>query len=308
MAARKKGGKALFELISGGKDKPLGVPGWFGQAKPAARPEPAKAESAKTEPARPEPRVEPPRPLARPDPMTVPPPRPERVRAEPVRSEPSPRLASPAKPPARMAAASAPSAPTGREAESADAGPLIKASGGRVTLSLNQVSAAVVVIALLVIVAGAYMLGRQARPQAPGSLAPAATQPANPNVLMPTPRRAVQTPPSTQPAEAGLAPTPDDAAREKRLEYLVIQSFIKNAEDAQDIKRFLHRKGVACTLNHGAAGALIVKSMQGFASRNSPEAKQYVEWMQQLGREYRKEGGQYDFHHTPGKEYWLTEK
>lgn len=241
--ARKKSPKALFEVIGGDArkaDKQLGVPGWFGQAGPAA--------------------------------AEAPPPQP---------------------PKPGDAAAQAPSMPP-RPVAMAEREPAFYASGGKMTISLSTISALLILLGLIALLAVAFGLGRwsvrAARAGESGAeqgAQVAGLEDAPPGVL-PVPR-----PVPGQPRAASVDAIPDDAHRPSGYYYLVIQGGIDSRKEAEHIKGFLYSMGVDATIHRPReGGTYIVKHLRGFKDPNSPEVRDYVDnTILPLGKAYMKDGG-----------------
>jgi hypothetical protein len=245
--AKKKDGKALFEVFGTGAATPgkgLGVPGWFGLSRPEAKGAPVAPGAPADGGA-----------------LTSPPP------ALPV-----------------VNAAAGDAAGAGQ----ADDGPMVFVQGQRVIISLNKVSALAAGLVLMLLVAGAFFIGRR-------SAAPAPERPAEQAV-----GKAVE--PGVEPRAAANAGNgasaeanprvdagmPDDAiVREKNLDYLVIQDGIGFDKDAQDIKAFLFANSVLATVGKGAGNRLMVKGLAGFRDPSTAEALDYKHKVEVLGKEYK---------------------
>lgn len=191
--------------------------------------------------------------------------------------------------------------------------PALTVSGGRVRVSLNQVSATVAAIVAVVVVVTAFVMGRLTAPRLVESERPLPSGrqdvldlgSGHPGVV-PVPR-----PPEGQ----GVRPVgmvPDDAVREKGASYLVIQGGINTRPEAEDIKRFLHSKGVSATLHKGQTNRYLVKDMRPWRDVGSRQTRadleQYIKRMEQLGSEYLRQGGDYDFRQNHNSPWLLQEK
>lgn len=243
--ARKKSSKALFEVIGGDArkaDKQLGVPGWFGQAGPAAAEAP--------------PGPEPPKPG-------------------------DATVQAPPKPPK-------PVAMTERQ-------PAFYTSGDKMTISLSTISALLILLGLIALLAAAFGLGRwsvRAARAGEGGAAQGAQvaglEDAPPGVV-PVPRPV----PGQPPGASVDAIIPDDADRPSGYYYLVVQGGIDSRKEAEHIKRFLYSKGVDATIHRmGVQGTYIVKDLRGFKDPDSPEVRDYVDnTVLPLGQAYMKDGG-----------------
>ena len=239
--ARKKSPKALFEVIGGDArkaDKQLGVPGWFGQAGPAAAEAPPRQEPSKSPGAAAQAPPRPPRPVA-----------------------------------------------------TLEREPAFYTSGDKMTISLSTISALLVLLGLIALLAVAFGLGRwsvragQSRPE-PGAQV-ASLDEAPPGVV-PVPR-----PVPGQPRAVSVDAIPDDAYRPSGYYYLVIQGGIDSRKEAEHIKGFLYSKGIDATIHRPRAGGpYMVKDLRGFKDPNSPEVRDYVDnTILPMGKAYMREGG-----------------
>jgi hypothetical protein len=189
----------------------------------------------------------------------------------------------PPAPPPQAAAPSQPVAPPPPPVRRVWGEPVLSLAGGRVRISLNQVSAAVAVGGLLVLLALAFVIGRAtARPAGTAPQMPGGVQPAGED----TTGRVVPVPgPGRQPPGPPLA---GGATRQKGLCYLVIQSDAATRDDADDILRFLRDQRIATTVDRARDGKWTVRDLQGFADAKSQEADAYRARIEQLGREYER--------------------
>jgi len=247
--ARKKRGKGLFEVIStrSGKSprQQLGVPGWFGQPRPA-RPGQEPPSGGETEASA--------EASVRPEPAYV-----------------------------RRGAMDE---------------PLISVAGGRVRIVLTQAGSVVVCVGLILLLAGAFVLGRRSAAPGPNQQGAAG--------LPPLPRTR---PGSGRKPDDGL--TPDDAARQKGYHYLIIQGGLPTRDVALDIKTFLHDNGVRCTIRPMAQAHLgfMVKDMTPFKDINSPRTRRvladHVRRIEALGKKYMDAGGDYGFTQSRDTLPWM---
>ncbi len=239
---------------------------------------------------------------------------------QPQSAQREPEPASP--PPASPTTPAAPPAPVRRRTEPRE--PILSAAGGRLRISLNHVSAVVVLAGLALMFFGAYQWGRYsaraAVAQGPGEPGvpynPAATQdvgPRRPGELVPVPQppREGQPTPPGPPQLGGL--TRDDAPRRKGDSYLVIQSDIPTYDEAYKVKVFLHQNGVRATI-HGPLRdqTFLVKDMVGFRNIRDPEVRKQIDArvksFHELGQAYRRGGGNYGFRHRLDQPpYMITE-
>lgn len=253
--ARRKDAKALFEVIkpgSGKGDKPLGVPGWFGQAKPAA--------------------------------------------GVPV----LPAVPPPGQPPAEVGGPMTGGMPAGplpvgraMAPPSSEAEPLLQVSGERLRISLNHISAAVVVLAVFCLIAGAFYLGKRAGAQG----VRAAGQNPGSVVTQGTPAQPVYVPAS--PIEPENAAPVGNAERKKGYNYLIIASRIGSRETASQMQAFLGARGVETTIEPMDGKMFCIKDIVGFTETTREPAVSQIEQrkalLERIGKEYRKQGGDYDF-------------
>lgn len=194
--------------------------------------------------------------------------------------------------------------------------PIVSVTSGRLIISLNQISAVVVVLAIILLGVVAYMLGRRTSPDA--SASPDRIQALrNPDVIRlgDGSVKGLPVPGSPPPGQDGSGMISDDAPRQKGYSYLVIQGGIQTLKEAGDIKKFLYDKGVNATIhrmNH--TQGYMVKDMKGFPDMRSEQAraarKEHVAQIERLGKMYQRQGGRYDFKQgSGGTEPWMiTEK
>jgi len=179
---------------------------------------------------------------------------------------------------------------------------VLSVSGGRLRISLNQVSAVVAVLVLILLPAAAFMLGRRTAPRAAGMTRvggpkagglPRGNIPAARRTdlqrLLPTPG-AAQRRPSTG-THPGMVP--DNYPRKKGCNYLVIQGNIASYEKARQIKRFLWENGIDATI-HGPSrsGRYKVKDTRPFSNLRSPATRraiwEYVSLIESLGKQFER--------------------
>ena len=198
-----------------------------------------------------------------------------------------------------------PAGPAGRRE------PILSVSAGRLIISLNQVSAVVAVLAIILLGVGAFFLGRwtsQNASASPGQIQaqynPSATRPdAGPVNVLPKPDS-----PRPRPGSTGMVR--DDAQRQKGYSYLVIQGGIHTLKEARDIKRFLYDKGINATIHRMRhTGMYMVKDMDGFQNIRSSQTRaaiaEYVAQIERLGKEYLRQGGRYDFKQSNATVPWM---
>lgn len=165
--------------------------------------------------------------------------------------------------------------------------PIFSTAGGRMRVSLNYVSGGVAAGGFVLLLLVAFLLGRSsASPGKSVEQPPPGAPPLNPAVV-----RGIEQGPST-----GSPP-----ARVKGKHYLIIQSMMGNTDrhkaDAQKIVEFLHRNGEEAETRPTTSGSWVVLSFRPYDSPQSPEAIQFAQKIEELGKKYtsRAEGGQYDF-------------
>jgi len=154
--------------------------------------------------------------------------------------------------------------------------------GGRLRISLNQVSALVVVVVLALLLAGAFLLGRRSA-RTPSAGPNAGNESLTERKLPVLPRQRQEQTEQTEPAIVG------EPVREKGLWYLVIQVGILKAEHARDIQQFLRQapNGIETTVHRSKdTGKWMVRDLRGFKDKNSPEAIAYKKRVEQLGEQY----------------------
>ena len=173
--------------------------------------------------------------------------------------------------------------------------PAFYTSGDRMTISLSTISALLILLGLIALLAVAFGLGRwsvRAAEAGESSALAQGEQVANledaPSGIVPVPR-----PGPAQPPGASADIIPDDAHRPSGYYYLVIQGGIESRKEAEHIKSFLYGKGVDSTIHRmGVRGTYIVKDLRGFKDPNSPEVRDYVDnTILLLGKAYMRDGG-----------------
>ena len=175
-----------------------------------------------------------------------------------------------------------------------DREPALSASDGRVRISLNQLSAAVLLVVLLGLLVTAFVWGRRVGVRAAKAAASAAGAAGAPKVLpRPRPGPNVGT---TQPS--GMVP--ENYQRRKGYSYLVIQDGLRGQAEGMDIKKFLYDNGINVTVHRSAVTPFYrVKDTRGFRNLSRPEIKaalaQHRAQIERLGREYQRRGGRYAF-------------
>ena len=159
--------------------------------------------------------------------------------------------------------------------------PIVSTAEGRLQLSLNYVSGAVIVVALVVLLVLVFWLGRVTASSGPAETeAPAANNQPLPEI-------------------ASGQPTP--LQRVAGRYYLVIQGLLgidtQHLEAANDIRNFLAAHGVPAEVRRyaGRPQQYIVWAYQGFDSSDSQDAQEHVRFIENLGQQYKAQGGRYDF-------------
>ncbi len=192
--------------------------------------------------------------------------------------------------------------------------------GNRLRVSLTQRHCIAIGVALIVVLAGVFVLGKLA--WSPRDGAPAATEgdrnavpaaaefgrkPAADRAQAPTPTAGGNAPGPAAGADRTMAAEPE---RVKGMYYLVIQGLRgmtnEHLRDARRIAEFLRSKGERVTINEfqDQPTQYIVLSLTGFDSPSNDEAKSYVHTIEVLGRSYMAQGGRYNF--SQGKDGWFV--
>lgn len=181
-------------------------------------------------------------------------------------------------------------------------GKIISLSDGRINISLNQVSATVALLAIILMITTAFFLGRRTAANPPVKVSPASgvkEVPYRPDVADIGPKRPRVLPVPHLPAGGTKTNPPIGAKRQKGLHYLVIQGGITSRAEAEDIQRFLYSKGINTTVERMSINKYMVKDLRGFKNLRSPETRaelaRYVEQIERLGREYQRQGGRWGF-------------
>jgi cell division septation protein DedD len=193
--------------------------------------------------------------------------------------------------------------------------PMLSVSSGRLVISLNQISAVVVFLAIILLGVGAYMLGRMSSPDT--SASPDGIKATyNPDVIKPGtgPAGVIPEPEPHQPKPDGSKMVANDAKRQKGYSYLVIQGGVHTLEEARGIKKFLYEKGVNATIHRMRIdGMYMIKDMHGFrdirSAQTSAAIAEYVAQIERLGKEYQRQGGRHGFKQHISTGIWMeTEK
>ena len=166
---------------------------------------------------------------------------------------------------------------------------------GKLQISLSTGGAALVALGALVLIVGAFVLGRRSVSPGVGPDVERVDAPRDPNVRNVGP---VPVPGSTAnrrpPRPSSMKP--DDAPREKGYYYLVIQSAIPDYAKAYNIKRFLHSKGIDATVHKSRTNLYMVKDLKGFKKNawSHLAVREYVDQIERLGREYMRQADRYN--------------
>lgn len=166
--------------------------------------------------------------------------------------------------------------------------PPVSISQGRLRLSLTYVICVAAGAALVLLLVAMFLLGRASAPSPRAEKAEAGAAAEASAGAIPGGTKA---PP---PARSGIV-------REKGKYYLVVQGMGgKSSElltDARAIERFCRSKGEPVDVNEytGSPRQYMVLSGQGFESSDSQEAANYVAAIEALGKNYKAQGGKYEF-------------
>ena len=166
--------------------------------------------------------------------------------------------------------------PTG--APSVWAEPMVSISAGRLRLSLNYLACVAAGVVLVLLLAAAFVFGRASVPYTQAGKGESGAR-----------------------ASAGGQPAGTEIVREKGKYYLVVQGMGGKTPDlladARAIERFCNAKGERVSINEYTKEPrqYIVLSAQGFDAIDSPEALRYVRAIEDLGKNYKAQGGRYDF-------------
>jgi len=146
---------------------------------------------------------------------------------------------------------------------------------GRLRFSLSYPASTAAVVVLVLLVVGAFLLGRMSAPGGEAVRTASFEPPYNPDVLQ------------------GSAEKPAPPQREEGKYYLVIERLqgdsAEDREEARRIVRFLAERGEPATVQTFRAGGKTfygVWSLRPFGSSDSEAAIQYAERTERLGEEY----------------------
>jgi hypothetical protein len=320
--SKKKDSLAFYELISREKAKgglQMTIPAWMAGGKkppapapaepspPASPPPPAPAAPAKVRPAV--------SAVERPAVSAVERPAVSAVERPAVSAVERPAVSVVERPVAPPRPPKAVKAPAPRPPEK-----IVATEGKMLKLSITTTHAVAAGVVLLILIAGMFVLGRVARfssssrssPPAAKSPAAAVGTAAPDRAHRPTVPERRETPKSPpKPAErkeepAGNKSPADNAAKlEKGKYYLVVQGLMgmdsHHRVEAEAIANFLNSNGEPVTVMtyKGTPQQYIVLSQRGFDSPDSPEAKKYMQAIEEQGKLYKSQGGKYDFNQGP---------
>jgi len=166
--------------------------------------------------------------------------------------------------------------------------PIARIEGNRLRLSLNHTSCVIISLSLLVLLLLLFMLGRKtagiqkaAEPAGFGSIENA---PYKTGVLERS------TPPSSPPEQT--------LERIAGKYYPVVQGLLgagpQEIADAEKIQRWLESIGEPADVRQ-LGSQIIVWSLKGFDSPDTPKAKEWIKAIETIGDEYKKQGGKYGF-------------
>ncbi|OPX21606.1 MAG: hypothetical protein B1H04_06355 [Planctomycetales bacterium 4484_123] len=175
--------------------------------------------------------------------------------------------------------------------------PVLSTAGGRLRISLSQAGAAVLfgfLAALLVLVfLWGRRVGQASAGSRPGQVVASGAQ--GRGSLVPRPGA-----PGAREGPATSRAAPRQPARKSGYNYLVIQDGIRTLREAQDIQRFLYRRGITATVERSRYTPFYrVKDTRGFKRPATAQIKahmaQHKAQIERLGDEYRNQGGRYGF-------------
>ena len=268
--AKKKNSEALFEVISRSKGdratRGLAVPDWMRppserEGPPEAQDQPEAPEAGVDAPAE-----EPPELPKPPKPPAARKPKPER-RPEPKPAGPKPSV-----------------------------WPIVAVEDGRVKISLNPLSSALVLGMLVLVMLGVFLIGWKAAPRQEVVSAAGMGVEHRPDVLGGQGRDRVRD--RTQP----------EAPKHVVGKYYMIVYGLagKSADDlkeARSIEKFCNDAGMPVTV-YEMQGQYIIYGLTGFDAEDSIEATKYAVKMQQLGKRYKTEINGQEFKQTDPRGRW----
>ena len=164
---------------------------------------------------------------------------------------------------------------------------MVSTAGGELRLALNYFSCIVAAFALVLLLAGAFWLGRVT------AGAPVAKDPGEQG--------------GEKASVKGLAEPASAPPREPGKYYLVVQGLQGTTQQhysaAQEIVAYLKKNYIPADVNlyPGSPKQYIVWSLDGFDKLDSDAAKGFVRKIESLGQRYRAQGGRYDFRPRPGE-------
>lgn len=175
--------------------------------------------------------------------------------------------------------------------------PIVSTATGRLTLSLNYVSCMVVALAMVLLLALAFGLGRWSARSAAQDVA---------GTEQGSQQQAAKANNPASPVERQVLP------REAGKYYLVIQGVRgttpEHKADADMIVQWLTKQTVKAETRElgGRSRQYIVLSFDGFDSADSDKAKGFVKTIEELGRRYRRDGGKYAFKQNPASPWFIA--
>ena len=292
--ARRKDAMALFEIISKHRDKrtqpKVAVPKWMQRREPDEAAEETPPQNAAPEADVQEPPAQPP-----PQPQEQEPPA-----TQPPQEEPEPTPPIKRSPPivdAELASEAQATASTEAEGR----GKCLVIEDGHVNLSLSFVGAGVAVTGVLVLLLGAFLVGRQTAPGVrTASLGPGDIRPPSQIGRDATKKGPAQGPPAKV-AKGPKKPAPTTTALRAGKFYLVIQHLTGSErevrEDGAKIAKFCTDNGVPAKImqKRQSSGKYLywVWSLQPFDGLTDPAATPHAEKIDELGKRYFRQYGKY---------------
>jgi hypothetical protein len=166
--------------------------------------------------------------------------------------------------------------------------PVVSYTGGRLRISLNQVSMVVLSMGLVLLLTVSFLVGRHSgRLAASGEVRAEVGRASGTEALKLTP--VTLTPQAEQPA-------PVSEGRKKGLYYLVIQAGISTESQARDIQQFLRSKGIQAGIDRGPTNKWMVIDDKSFEKKDDPQIADRKNKIEQLGKEYLRKTQTYGFH------------
>lgn len=297
--ARRKDAMALFEIISKHRDKrtqpKVAVPKWMQRREPDEAAEETPPPDAAPEADVQEPPAQPPpQPQEQEPPDTQPP---EEVPEPTPPTKPTPPIVD-----AELVPEAEATAP-GAETEAEGKGKCLVIEDGHVKVSLSYIGAGVAVTGVLVLLLGAFLVGRQtASGVRTASLGPEDLRPPTKRDRDATKKGPAQGPPAKV-AKDAKKPAPTTGALQKGKFYLVIQHLRGSERDVRDdggkIVKFCTANGVPAKImqKRQSSGKVLywIWSLQPFDNANptNPAALLHAEKIDALGERYFRQYGKY---------------